>query len=47
MTGGTVSGFERKNTKEEEKYLRNSWQNSKKGHEAFIKSELEKANRKQ
>jgi len=47
MTGGIVSGFERNNTKEEEKYLRRNWKSPKKEHEAFIESELEKAKQKQ
>jgi hypothetical protein len=30
-------------TKEEEKYLKKNWKNLKKEHEAFLKSEAEKA----
>jgi hypothetical protein len=41
--GSTVEAPFRIMTKEEEKYLRKNWKDLKKEHEAFIKSQLEKA----
>ena len=43
FAGSTVEAPFRIMTKEEEKYLKKNWKDLKKEHEAFIKSELEKA----
>ena len=47
FAGSTVEAPFRIMTKEEEKYLKKNWKDLKKEHEAFIKSELEKAQQQQ
>jgi len=47
FAGSTVEAPFRIMTKEEEKYLKKNWKDLKKEHEAFIKSELDKAKQEQ